>query len=134
MTRLKEVLFEVLLIVFICVLALSVFGCSAKANEKNNKNKFEMPVYKNANKIKYFEENDSTTGVEYQAKINYPAKDLIGFYKNAMLSRGFKTDRNIDMQDCDGEWSYYVDGTIKNRPSVASINLCWANDDKIALL
>ena len=133
--RLKRVFFEVLLITFFCILIFSVRGCRTKVNEKtNSKNKFEIPVYRDANKIKYFDENDSTIGVDYQVKIDYPAKDLIRFYEDAMSSRGFKTNKSLDMQDCDGEWSYYVDGTIESRPSVASINLCWTDDDKIALL
>jgi hypothetical protein len=129
----KKVFHAILIIVFIY--APIFCGSIAQANDgKANKNVSDIPIYRNAYKVKYLSENDLITEVVYNAKINYPATEIIGFYENEMLSRGYKADRNIHMHGCDGDWSYYLDGTIENKPSVASINLCWTKGEKLALL
>lgn len=121
------------LLLFLIIIT-SILGCKSKRDENIDKRVSNVPVYKDASSIKYSTGAGSIAGVIYKAKDKYPAAIIRDFYESSMVSRGYKQYINNDLYGCDGEWSYYIDGTIRNSPSVAHLNLCWIKNDTIALL
>ena len=138
MVKIKNI---TLLIIFYSLLCLiSIWGCDFWKTKEEKElileiKKIEIPLYKNAKNVESFTKNSGLVrGVSYDAKIYYPAKELISFYQDKMAALGFTHFVEGNSAPEVHKWGFYEDGTIKGDPDVAHLNISWVDERKRATL
>jgi len=128
-------------IIFYWILILTTkWGCDLWKTEEEKElileiKNFEIPLYENAKNVDFFANNGGLVkGVSYNVSIYYPAQELISFYQNKMKALGFTHFKEENSNPEGHKWGFYNDGTIKDSPDVAHLNISWVDERKRAIL
>jgi hypothetical protein len=126
---------KLVLAIFTALLLSALVACSSKVtgedqgNSKEN-NQFELPVYPDAKNIRHeVLKKYNIKAVSYEAKISYPATDIVNFYDKEMTRIDFKPFVEEYHKETDRKWNHYEDGTIEGNPYVAGLSISWADSN-----
>ncbi len=125
-----------LLAVIPITLVLIIIGCDTTNADNYEKltseiKAFRIPIYKHVGINKQdIIDNPPIKRATYETKIYYPAEVLIDFYESEMLKLGYNPFVEDYYKYADRKWQYYVDGTVKGNPEVASFSASWSDGNK----
>lgn len=131
--------FRYVMLFFTLYLLISVnpiFGNSSKNGVLEDIGGLKIPICEGNEELKRFSlKNGKIHGVSYQVAEPFPARKVIGFYKQEMRKLGFfeistKSDK-IKLLD---DWQRYVDSTTAESFDIAEYTIDWADKKKSARL
>lgn len=100
---------------------LSRTEIAAKAKE------FNLPIYKWAKHVKFYNKDKIMYGVTYKAPVYYDSLEVLQFYNSKMYEFGYKPFVEDYYKYADRKWRLFIDATKKGQPYGAQLIADWVN-------
>jgi hypothetical protein len=110
-----------------------VFAISAKASRSGNDDEdyilglrypkcYDVKIGQNGPDIRY---------VSYKVRLLFPSKNVVRFYDGKLKAIGWVPFVEPNYPDfCNRKWDHFIDGTIKDNPTVHQLGAQWVNEDR----
>lgn len=89
--------------------------------------KFHIPIYTLAEHVKFYNQGNTTYGVNYEAKVPYDSLEVLHFYDINMEKLGFKPFVEMYYKYSDRKWREFDDMRKKGHPYVAQLIADWVD-------
>jgi hypothetical protein len=129
-------IYKKLLLAILIALVFMKLGCDTQKVESDEKlivekNEFRIPIYSLGEITNHeFIDTPPVKRATYEVRLYYPAEELIEFYETEMVKLGYNPFVEEYYEYADRKWQYYVDGTVKGNPEVASFSASWSDAEK----